>query len=62
MVTTLLSTKLYMPPARARQVARPRLMARMEELLRPGGKLALICAPAGFGKTTLLEPVMHFCA
>jgi LuxR family maltose regulon positive regulatory protein len=48
----LLKTKLYFPPARADQVARPRLL----ELLNAGTQrsLTLISAPAGFGKTTLL--------
>jgi len=48
----LLTTKLYVPPARANLVARPRLTARLHAGLR--GKLTLLAAPAGFGKTTLL--------
>ncbi|MCC7359250.1 MAG: hypothetical protein IT317_07230, partial [Anaerolineales bacterium] len=47
----LLTTKLNVPPARSQVVARPRLFARLEAGLR--GKLTLIAAPAGFGKTTL---------
>jgi LuxR family maltose regulon positive regulatory protein len=55
----LLQTKLYIPmtrpdPAtrlRTSLVPRPRLMERLNEGLP--GKLTLICAPAGFGKTTL---------
>jgi LuxR family maltose regulon positive regulatory protein len=48
----LLSTKCYIPRTRADLVRRPRLVARLREgLQRP---LILICAPAGFGKTTLL--------
>jgi LuxR family maltose regulon positive regulatory protein len=54
MSVVLLHTKLYPPAARAALVARPRLLARLDALLRPDHKLALICAPAGFGKTTLL--------
>lgn len=49
----LLSTKLTVPPARAHLVPRPRLLERVEAGLR--GKLTLIAAPAGFGKTTLLS-------
>ena len=49
----LLSTKLVVPPARAQLVLRPRLFERLEKGLR--GKLTLIAAPAGFGKTTLLS-------
>ena len=52
MIDAILTTKLYVPPARSELVSRPRLIARlMEGLTR---KLILISAPAGFGKTTLL--------
>ncbi len=49
----LLATKLYLPPPRPRVVLRPRLVARLNEGLY--GKLTLLCAPAGFGKTTLVS-------
>ena len=49
----LLLTKLSVPSARRSLVTRPRLSERLEEEL--GGKLTLITAPAGFGKTTLLS-------
>src|SRR5215207_9839544 len=49
----LLATKLFVPPARANLVARPRLFERVEAGLQ--NKLTLIAAPAGFGKTTLLS-------
>jgi LuxR family transcriptional regulator, maltose regulon positive regulatory protein len=48
----LISTKLHAPRMRSGMVSRPRLVARLV-----GGrerKLALLCAPAGWGKTTLL--------
>lgn len=49
----LLRTKLYLPSGRPHLVARPRLIARLNEgLTRP---LTLLSAPAGFGKTTLLS-------
>jgi class 3 adenylate cyclase len=48
----LLTTKLFVPPARANLVLRPRLIAQLQAGL--SGKLTLIAAPAGFGKTTLL--------
>jgi len=55
--TPILTTKLYLPPARPTLVPRPRLTARLAEgLTRP---LTLISAPAGFGKTTL---VSEWCA
>src|SRR5262245_27746171 len=50
--THLLATKLYIPSVRPQAVLRPRLMAQLETGL--AGKLTLIAAPAGFGKTTLL--------
>ena len=48
----LLATKLRIPPLRPALVPRERLLARLDETLtRP---LALVTAPAGFGKTTLV--------
>jgi LuxR family maltose regulon positive regulatory protein len=49
----LLATKLYAPATRANLVARPGLTARFAAGVR--GKLTLIAAPAGFGKTTLIS-------
>jgi tetratricopeptide (TPR) repeat protein len=48
----LLATKLYRPRARPRQVVRPRLMATLDAVLDL--PLAVVVAPAGFGKTALL--------
>ncbi|MCB8944465.1 MAG: hypothetical protein H6658_12015 [Ardenticatenaceae bacterium] len=48
----LLPTKLYQPQLRCGYVSRPRLLTRLNRGLV--GKLTLISAPAGFGKTTLL--------
>jgi LuxR family maltose regulon positive regulatory protein len=50
---TLLLTKLHIPPIRPELVSRPRLFERLETGLH--GKLTLISAMAGFGKTTLLS-------
>jgi LuxR family transcriptional regulator, maltose regulon positive regulatory protein len=55
----LLTTKLYVPPPRPNLVARPRLLARLQAGLR--GKLTLLVAPAGFGKTTLLSAWIADC-
>lgn len=55
MTTPLLATKLYIPPPRPDDVRRPRLIERLDEDLRPGQKLTLISAPAGFEKTTLVS-------
>ena len=51
MLTPLLATKLYVPPARSSRVPRPRLIEQLNST-RP---LTLLVAPAGFGKTTLLS-------
>jgi LuxR family maltose regulon positive regulatory protein len=53
MTAPLLTTKLYMPPARPSLVSRPRLMERLNTGLHR--KLMIVSAPAGFGKTTLLS-------
>lgn len=46
-------TKLYMPTPRSDSVVRPRLTASLEEGIN-NYPLTLICAPAGYGKTTSL--------
>ncbi len=50
---TLLQTKLHIPTPRPDLAPRPRLLARLNEGL--SRKLTLVCAPAGFGKTTLVS-------
>jgi LuxR family transcriptional regulator, maltose regulon positive regulatory protein len=50
-----LSTKLHIPPPRADALLRARLIERLETGAREGQTLALISAPAGFGKTTLIS-------
>ena len=49
----LLEAKLHVPPVRSDRVLRPHLVQRLNEGLQ--GKLVLVSAPAGFGKTTLLS-------
>jgi LuxR family maltose regulon positive regulatory protein len=53
MPDTLISTKLYIPPPRPDLVPRPRLIERLEVGTR--GKLTLVSAPAGYGKSTLVS-------
>jgi LuxR family transcriptional regulator, maltose regulon positive regulatory protein len=48
----LLATKLHVPRPRPGFLARPRLLERLTE--GTAGALTLVCAPAGFGKTSLL--------
>lgn len=52
MPTPLLLTKLTRPQLRPHRVGRPALIERMDTGL--AGKLTLVCAPAGYGKTTLV--------
>ena len=51
----LLTTKLFAPPPRPNLVARPHLLDRLDEALSPACRLALLSAPAGFGKTILVS-------
>ena len=53
MPESLLQTKLNIPPVRPNLVPRPHLIERLNMGLH--GKLTLISAPAGFGKTTLVS-------
>lgn len=53
MSTPILATKLYVPPPKPRTVERHRLVERLNEGMHC--RLMLVCAPAGFGKTTLLS-------
>lgn len=52
-LSPLLMTKLSFPPVRPGLVHRPRLIERLNYGLY--GKLTLVSAPAGFGKTTLVS-------
>lgn len=56
MAHPILATKLWLPSLQSSLVARPQLLARLNEHLNC--KLTLISAPAGFGKTTLLAAWM----
>ena len=59
MFKTLLLTKLYIPPPRTKLVLRRRLIDRLNAGL--DGKLTVISAPAGFGKTTLVSEWVANC-
>ena len=63
MVTTILATKLYIPPPRAKIVLRPRLIERLNEGLSSGRApgVTLISASAGFGKSTLVSEWVASC-
>jgi len=61
MPAPILATKLFIPPPRPGVVPRPRLIERQNEGLASGGKLTLISASAGFGKTTLVSEWVARC-
>jgi LuxR family maltose regulon positive regulatory protein len=52
---SLLATKLFAPPPGPYLVERPRLLEKLDQVLRPGCRLTLVSAPPGFGKTTLVS-------
>ena len=52
MPTPLLTTKFHIPSRRADLVPLPRLVERLNDGLK--GKLIIVSAPAGFGKTTIV--------
>ena len=57
MPTTLLATKLHIPPASPELVIRPRLRSMLDAIVHH--KMTLISAPAGYGKTTLISEWAH---
>jgi LuxR family maltose regulon positive regulatory protein len=59
MSTPILATKLSVAPSRPNVVLRPRLSERLDEGLQ--GRLILISAPAGFGKTTMISQWLAGC-
>lgn len=59
MSTQILTTKLYIPATRSEMVSRPHLIERLNQGLR--SRLSLVCAPAGFGKTTIISEWLSQC-
>jgi len=59
MAVNILQTKLFIPPAQANYIPRPRLTALLDQLNLPERKFVLVSAPAGYGKTTLLSNWIH---
>ncbi|NTU64462.1 MAG: hypothetical protein HGB05_13950 [Chloroflexi bacterium] len=57
--STLLATKLLIPVRRPNLVPRPHLIDRLDRGLHAGHKLTVICASAGYGKTTLVTEWLH---
>jgi LuxR family maltose regulon positive regulatory protein len=54
MPSSLISTKLHIPPAPPDLIPRPQLIDSLDAALKRPLRLILISAPAGFGKTTLV--------
>jgi LuxR family maltose regulon positive regulatory protein len=59
MSTALLATKFFAPPRPAHDISRPLLIKRLDEGL--ARKLTLVCAAAGFGKSTLVSQWTQDC-
>ncbi len=55
----LLASKFYFPPHRPDLVPRPGLLENLDAGLH--GKLTLVSAPAGFGKTTAVSEWLRYC-
>lgn len=53
MPSALLPSKITLPPLTAKRIARPSLISRLQAGL--DGRLTLVSAPPGFGKTTLVR-------
>src|SRR5512137_2393052 len=51
---TILRTKFFPPPPHRYLITRPRLLNKLNDAFCPETRLTLICAPAGFGKTTVV--------
>lgn len=59
MSSQILTTKLYIPTSRSQTVSRLHLIDRLNQGLQ--ARLTLVCAPAGFGKTTLISEWLSQC-
>src|SRR5512137_2976376 len=51
---TILRTKFFPPPPHRYLITRPRLLNKLNDAFCPETRLTLVCAPAGFGKTTVV--------
>jgi len=55
MISPILTTKFYVPEAHGPLVERRNLLDKMSAGVKDSTKLIFICAPAGFGKSTLVS-------
>ncbi len=56
---TIKLNQLRPPALPARALARPRLLERLSQASAQAGHLTLLCAPLGYGKSTLLSQYVH---
>lgn len=61
MSVPILTTKLYIPPPRSKDILRPRLIQLLNEGLDRTPSVTLISAPVGYGKTTLVSDWVAGC-
>lgn len=55
----ILSTKLFIPAYQANHVLRPRLTDLLQQLNQADGRVVVVSAPAGYGKTSLIASWIH---
>jgi LuxR family maltose regulon positive regulatory protein len=61
MAIPVLATKLYIPPPPSKIVARPRLIAQLNDGFATGINITMVSAPAGFGKSALITEWIISC-
>ena len=55
----ILTSKVQIPPQKPDIVTRPRLIQKLNKILDPGVRIALVLAPPGFGKSSLVSEWAH---
>jgi LuxR family maltose regulon positive regulatory protein len=55
----ILTSKVQIPPQKPDVVARLRLIHKLDRILDPGVRIALVLAPPGFGKSSLVSEWAH---
>jgi LuxR family maltose regulon positive regulatory protein len=55
----ILTSKVQIPPQKPDIVTRPRLIEELNRILDPGMRIALVLAPPGFGKSSLVSEWAH---
>jgi LuxR family maltose regulon positive regulatory protein len=55
----ILTSKVQIPPQMPDIVARPRLIHKLDRIFDPGVRVALVLAPPGFGKSSLVSEWAH---